>query len=98
MPSSHSTQQQIGSWNHGADPWSSSSCSSAEQNEVWIRGGKFGIIIAADLKNKSATGHITEFPGSDTTVIAQFPVPGDVEPEHTVLYVGPCRMEDMLGL
>lgn len=63
-----------------------------------MQGGKYGIIIAADTKNVSRFGHITEFPGDETTVIAQFPVPGNVVPPHSVLHSGGCTSEDLVGL
>lgn len=67
-------------------------------HEVWIEGGKYGMMIAADTRELSAKGHITDFPGRDTTVIAQWPCAGGVVPEHVVLHEGPCGMEEMLGL
>jgi hypothetical protein len=63
--------------------------------EVWVQGGKYGIILAMDTREISARGHITDFPGGDTTVIAQFPC---VALEHVVLHGGPCGMEEMLGM
>ena len=66
--------------------------------ETWVSGGKYGMIIANDLKSDSKDGHITEFPSSDTTVIAQFPCDGNVPPAHIVLHKGPCRPDEMLAL
>jgi hypothetical protein len=67
-------------------------------NEVYITGGPHGMLIAADVKEVAAKGHITEFPGQERTVIAQFPVAGNKPPEHSVLHVGPCTLEDLAGL
>jgi hypothetical protein len=68
------------------------------KHEAWVYGGKYGITFAADTKNFSKTGHITEFPGKDETVIAQFPVRGGVLPEHKVLYDGPCKLSELIGI
>ncbi|KAF2423101.1 hypothetical protein EJ08DRAFT_567761, partial [Tothia fuscella] len=62
----------------------------ASQSEVWVQGGKYGTIIAVDTTAVSIGGHITEFPGGDDTVIAQFPFVDEKLPEHKVLYRGPC--------
>lgn len=69
-----------------------------EQSEVWIQGGKYGVLIAADLKSEAKYGHVTEFPSAADTVIAESPFAGGKEPGHQVLYVGPCRMGEMVGL
>jgi hypothetical protein len=53
------------------------------------------MLIAADLKEIAAKGHITEFPGQERTLIAQFPVANNTVPEHRVLHLGPCLWEDM---
>ncbi|KAH6616833.1 hypothetical protein C7974DRAFT_290972, partial [Boeremia exigua] len=67
-------------------------------NEVFIAGGARGMLIAADLKEVAASGHVTVFPGLESTVIAQFPVKGGKVPEHEVLHVGPCTGGDLEGL
>jgi hypothetical protein len=66
--------------------------------EAWVQAGKYGILIAADLKNVSKTGHITEFPGGADTVIAQFGFTGGKIPEHVVLYDGPCSFEELVNM
>jgi hypothetical protein len=70
----------------------------AHLNDVWIQGGRQGMLIAADLKEIAARGHITEFPGTERTLIAQFPVAGNKAPEHHVLHVGPCTYADLAEL
>lgn len=67
-------------------------------SEVWIQDGRYGWLIAADLKEIAAQGHVTTFPGSEKTVIAQFPVEGNTPPEHSVLHLGPCIEADLAGL
>ena len=56
------------------------------------------MLIAADLKEVAEKGHVTTFPGSERTVIAQFPVKGNKAPEHSVLHVGPCTLADLSDL
>jgi len=68
------------------------------QSEAWVQGGKYGFIIAVDTLNVSKTGHVTDFPGADETVIAQFPMEGGIIPDHEVLYSGPCGLNEMIGI
>jgi hypothetical protein len=56
------------------------------------------MLIAADLKEVAAQGHVTVFPGRERTLIAEFPVVDNKVPEHSVLHVGPCMGEDLAGL
>lgn len=70
----------------------------SSETEAYVQGGKYGIIIAADTRNLSRNGHITDFAGDDTTVIVELPVVGNVAPPHTVLHRGACRLEDLQGL
>lgn len=70
-----------------------------ELNEVFIQGGRYGWLIAADTVDVAgASGHVTEFPGDERTVIAQFPVEGNTPPAHSILHDGPCLLEDFVGL
>lgn len=49
------------------------------------------ILLAADLKATShISGHYTEFPSSEKTVLVQLPFANDIAPEYSVLYDGPC--------
>jgi hypothetical protein len=68
------------------------------KSEAWVQGGKYGILIAADTKAVSKDGHITDFPGGDDTVIAQFPFVDGKLPEHKLLYTGPCNFNEMIGM
>jgi len=65
-----------------------------ELNEAWISGGRYGWLIAADLAELAAQGHITTFPGLQRTIIAQFPVADNTPPAHSVLHEGPCEVWD----
>ena len=67
-------------------------------SEAWVQGGKYGILIAADTKAVSKDGHITDFPGGDDTVIAQFAFADGKLPEHKPLYTGPCSFSEMIGM
>jgi hypothetical protein len=67
-------------------------------NEAWIQGGRHGWLIAADMKEIAAQGHITTFPGTEQTIIAQFPIAGNKLPPHSVLHVGPCTYADLAEL
>ena len=50
------------------------------------------MVIAADLKATSyVSGHWTEFPGNEPTVLMQTPFVGNQMPDHTVLHDGPCE-------
>lgn len=68
------------------------------QNSAYFSPGKTGWLIAADLKEIAAKGHITSFPSADQTVIAQFPVANNQPPAHKVLHAGPCMSTDLQGL
>ncbi|KAI5207828.1 hypothetical protein E4T39_01763 [Aureobasidium subglaciale] len=66
--------------------------------EVYIQPGPLSILLVIDQRNVSISGHITDFPGSETTLIAQFPVTGNKIPGHTVLHSGPCGLDDVRSL
>jgi hypothetical protein len=53
-------------------------------NEVWIQGGRHGWLLAADLKEIAAQGHVTTFPGTERTI--------------SVLHVGPCTYAELAEL
>jgi hypothetical protein len=55
--------------------------------ELWIREGAKGLIVAADVKG---IGHFTEYPGSKETVALQVPFKDGIVPNHSVLGRGPC--------
>lgn len=63
-------------------------------DEIWVRGGKDGLIVAAD--GQSEFGHVTTYPGGADTVAVQ--VPWEVAPGYEVLYGGGCREEEMVGI
>ncbi|EDU41466.1 small secreted protein [Pyrenophora tritici-repentis] len=67
-------------------------------NEVYITGGRYGMLLAADVKQVAHKGHVTTFPGLQRTLIAQFPVAGNKVPEHTLVHEGPCTDADLADL
>ena len=56
-----------------------------------IRGGKNGLIFAADTDAVSKLGHTTRYPSEQETIGLSIRTAGGVVPPHTVLYDGPCR-------
>ncbi|KAL8367139.1 hypothetical protein RB595_008898 [Gaeumannomyces hyphopodioides] len=65
-----------------------------------VRGGRNGIIVAADTRDVSGLGHTTDYPGDEPTVVLQMPIaagrPGFGR--YSVLHEGPCTEEEMSGL
>jgi hypothetical protein len=50
------------------------------------------MLIAADMRATSyVSGHWTEFPGNEPTVLMQTPFVDNKAPDHTVLHDGPCQ-------
>ena len=66
--------------------------------EVWIQGGKYGLLIAVDNATVSKYGHITTYPSDADTVTLQVPFASGVAPNHTVLHEGPCTWPEMTGI
>lgn len=49
------------------------------------------LLIAADLNETSfVSGHWTEFPSNEPTVLVQIPFFDNQVPQHEVLHEGPC--------
>lgn len=65
---------------------------------VYVSGGQFGLIFAADTADVSGTGHSTAYPGTTETVALQVPTLDNEIPDHTVLHTGPCAADDVAGL
>jgi hypothetical protein len=68
------------------------------KDEIYIQPGPLSILLVIDERNVSISGHITDFPGEETTLIAQFPIAGNQVPVHTVLHSGPCGFDDARDL
>lgn len=55
------------------------------------------MIITADVRATSSTGHLAEFPGDSNSVVVQIPFAGNVVPAHTVLHNGSCTAQEAAG-
>lgn len=82
------------------------------KDDVWITGGKFGVIVAAD--KDASDGHISTYPSADDTVSLQvcshlegiailvthlqIPFKDGVVSHHEVVHDGPCGWEEMVGI
>ncbi|KAL9020292.1 MAG: hypothetical protein Q9185_002473 [Variospora sp. 1 TL-2023] len=53
-----------------------------------IKGGRHGLIIAADTKDVSRVGHVTTYPTGEETVAISMPFADGKVPEHVVLEDG----------
>lgn len=69
-----------------------------DSSEVYISGGEFGLIFAADLAGLSSLGHRTQYPSITETVALEIPTKDNVVPEHVVLHSGPCTAGEVMGL
>lgn len=67
----------------------------SSSGEVWVTGGKYGLIFADDVG--TSNGHLTTFPSGDETVLLTFATGMGAVPEHEVLHEGPCGWEELLG-
>ena len=64
------------------------------EDDVWIRGGENGLIIAADVAAVSRSGHITNYPSKRETLAIQIPTKGGLLPRHRVLHKGACHKQE----
>ncbi|PLB54982.1 hypothetical protein P170DRAFT_470409 [Aspergillus steynii IBT 23096] len=58
--------------------------------EAYIRGGKYGAILALDTPDRS-DGHLTDYPSDEETVAVEVPLAA--VPGHRVLHGGGCKEE-----
>lgn len=65
---------------------------------VYVSGGQFGLIFAADTSAVSGTGHITSYPGNTETVTLEIPTEDGEIPAHSILHPGPCVADDIIGI
>ena len=61
---------------------------------AYVEAGKNGLLFAADTAALSSGGHVTYF--NKETFLMQIPTAGGIVPNHTVLYTGQCRGEEMM--
>lgn len=66
--------------------------------EVWLHGGKYGLIIAADTADRTREGHRTEYPSAADSIAMEIPIRDREGFKYTVLHSGACRESDMTGL
>ena len=75
---------------------------SGVENEAWVQGGKYGLILALDTSDVSGTGHITTYPSASDSVTLQVPLSQagyqQLLSEKRVLYDGPCKPSEMVGI
>lgn len=63
--------------------------------EVWIKGGAGGLILATDIADVSKRGHITTYPSDIKTVAIAIPTADGEVPAHTLLHDGPCEGDEL---
>ncbi|KAI2632618.1 hypothetical protein GGS26DRAFT_591058 [Hypomontagnella submonticulosa] len=63
-----------------------------------VSGGQFGLIFAADTADVSRKGHRTQYPGITETIALQIPTQDGKVPEHSVLHMGPCAVNEVAGI
>ena len=84
----------------------------SSNDEAWITGGKFGMIVAAD--EDASDGHFSRYPSAEDTVclqvgvflhirecgliIAQIPFRDGRISKHSVIHDGPCGLKEMVGI
>ncbi len=67
--------------------------------EVWIQGGKYGLIYADDTAAVSARGHRTEYLSGADTVALTAPIGEGVQQlKHVLLHGGPCTGAEVAGI
>ena len=60
-------------------------------SKAHIKGGRDGLIFAADTANVSTMGHLTQYLSGQETTALQIPTAGGGIPAHTVVHQGPCK-------
>ncbi|KAG5977718.1 hypothetical protein E4U55_006559 [Claviceps digitariae] len=66
--------------------------------QVWLHGGKYGLIIAADTEGRTKNGHRTQYPSAADTISLEIPIRDPEAFKYTVLHSGACQESDMTGL
>ncbi|RDA86139.1 hypothetical protein CP532_3053 [Ophiocordyceps camponoti-leonardi (nom. inval.)] len=66
--------------------------------ETTVRGGKNGLIIAADTADVSTLGHRTQYLSGDKTVSMQIPIKNPKNFKHTVVHNGACTEAETRGI
>ncbi|KAG5929737.1 hypothetical protein E4U53_002370 [Claviceps sorghi] len=66
--------------------------------QVWVHGGKYGLIIAADTADRTKNGHRTQYPSASDTIAMEIPIRDRESFKYSVLHSGACRESEMTGL
>ncbi|KAI8948667.1 hypothetical protein F4801DRAFT_441893 [Xylaria longipes] len=69
-----------------------------ESTSVFVTGGQFGLIFAADTNDVSKEGHRTQYPGITETIALQIPTADGKVPKHNLVHEGPCSISEIAGL
>ncbi|KAI0839542.1 hypothetical protein F5Y06DRAFT_295568 [Hypoxylon sp. FL0890] len=69
-----------------------------DSTNALISGGEFGLIFAADTADVSREGHRTQYPGITETIVLQIPTCDGNVPDHSILHMGPCGVDEIAGL
>ena len=64
------------------------------QQEVYIEGGKYGLLLAADTADVSQSGHISSTGAEEVTGL-MIPTPNGQLPKHNVLHSNPCGPNEL---
>lgn len=64
------------------------------QQEVYIEGGKYGLLLAADTADVSQSGHISST-GNEEVTDLMIPTPNGRLPRHNVLHSNPCTPQEL---
>ncbi|KAI1748168.1 hypothetical protein F4782DRAFT_518425 [Xylaria castorea] len=71
---------------------------SDDTSSVFVAGGQFGLIFAADTTDVSKEGHRTQYPGITETIALQIPTSNGQVPKHDLVHDGPCSISEIAGL
>ncbi|RYP08957.1 hypothetical protein DL764_001568 [Monosporascus ibericus] len=63
-----------------------------------VSGDEFGLIFAADVTEVSGKGHRTQYPGITETIALVMPTADGQVPAHSLLHMGPCSAEEVVGV
>lgn len=65
-----------------------------------VKGGRNGLIVAADTRDVSGLGHSTDYPGNEPTTVLQLPIAAGRFGfgRYSVLHQGACTEAEMSGL
>ena len=59
-----------------------------------IQGGRRGLVLAVDTKERSTLGHYSKNPSHNSAVAMMIPAARNEVPSHRILHTGPCATEE----